>query len=256
MAASGLHGRPTFHTAIGGDHEGNNSAANVPTQMVRAKSQNMQMDLKKRRPGQGTIDDIAQRDLKAELEAREAEHFAKKNLGHQGQIEGGATLGKEAIEGGTEGSKDENTDIGATLGEAPVRKRPLLAAVDNPALDADDSDDGSASTDSEDSSDDEDDTAELMRELERIKKERAEEAARKERETLAVEVETNADAMLNGNPLLNGDGGSEGFAVKRRWDDDVVFKNQSRTEPKQKKRFINDTLRNDAHRKFMHKYIQ
>ena len=41
-----------------------------------------------------------------------------------------------------------------------------------------------------------------------------------------------------------------------RWDDDVVFKNQARDEPVAKKRFINDTIRNDFHRKFLSKYIQ
>ena len=44
--------------------------------------------------------------------------------------------------------------------------------------------------------------------------------------------------------------------VKRRWDDDVVFKNQARTEPKQQKRFINDTVRSDFHRRFLDRYIK
>lgn len=35
----------------------------------------------------------------------------------------------------------------------------------------------------------------------------------------------------------------------RRWDEDVVFKNQARDEPAKKKRFINDTVRSDFHRK-------
>merc|ERR1712146_399324 len=39
-------------------------------------------------------------------------------------------------------------------------------------------------------------------------------------------------------------------ALSRRWDDDVVFKNQARDEPKLKKRFVNDTIRNDFHRRF------
>jgi protein CWC15 len=41
-----------------------------------------------------------------------------------------------------------------------------------------------------------------------------------------------------------------------RWDEDVVFKNQSRGEEKEKKRFINDTVRNDFHRKFLRRYIK
>ncbi|CAI0378558.1 unnamed protein product [Linum tenue] len=42
----------------------------------------------------------------------------------------------------------------------------------------------------------------------------------------------------------------------KRWDDDVVFKNQTRGETKTPKRFINDTIRNDFHRKFLHKYMK
>lgn len=41
-----------------------------------------------------------------------------------------------------------------------------------------------------------------------------------------------------------------------RWDDDVVFKNQARGETKAPKRFINDTIRNDFHRKFLQRYMK
>ena len=44
--------------------------------------------------------------------------------------------------------------------------------------------------------------------------------------------------------------------VKRRWDEDVVFRNQTRGEPKQQKRFINDTIRNDFHRRFLNRYVR
>jgi protein CWC15 len=44
--------------------------------------------------------------------------------------------------------------------------------------------------------------------------------------------------------------------VKRRWDDDVVFKNQTKHEPKTAKRFVNDTIRSDFHRRFLNKYIK
>lgn len=46
------------------------------------------------------------------------------------------------------------------------------------------------------------------------------------------------------------------LCVVRRWDDDVVFKNQSRDEPTLKKRFVNDVTRSDFHRSFMKKYIK
>jgi hypothetical protein len=41
-----------------------------------------------------------------------------------------------------------------------------------------------------------------------------------------------------------------------RWDDDVVFKNQARSEPKAQKRFVNDTIRNDFHKRFLQRYIR
>ena len=47
------------------------------------------------------------------------------------------------------------------------------------------------------------------------------------------------------------------FQVKRRWDEDVVFKNCARSEPdKKKNEFINDSLRSEFHRKFMEKYVK
>ncbi len=68
--------------------------------------------------------------------------------------------------------------------------------------------------------------------------------------------------ILSGNPLLKDKYAASGseksdLKVKRRWDDDVVFKNCSRAEPdKSEKTFINDSLRSDFHRKFMDKYIK
>ena len=50
--------------------------------------------------------------------------------------------------------------------------------------------------------------------------------------------------VLRGNPLVQAAPDQElNFGVKRRWDDDVVFKNQDRGAPKKQQRFINDTIR-------------
>uniref|UniRef100_A0A1A8QVC8 histone acetyltransferase n=1 Tax=Nothobranchius rachovii TaxID=451742 RepID=A0A1A8QVC8_9TELE len=48
------------------------------------------------------------------------------------------------------------------------------------------------------------------------------------------------------------------FRVKRRWDDDVVFKNCAKgvDEARKEKRFVNDTLRSEFHKKFMEKYVK
>ena len=98
-----------------------------------------------------------------------------------------------------------------------------------------------------------DDEAELLAELERIKKERAEEAAKKQKEEQAEKEVQLQEEVARGNPLLNQ---GPAFQVKRRWDDDVVFKNQARGEPKAQKRFINDTIRNDFHKRFLTRYIK
>lgn len=64
----------------------------------------------------------------------------------------------------------------------------------------------------------------------------AEEEARREKEK--------EEALRSGNPLLaiagggGGAGGSVDFGVKRRWDEDVVFKNTTRGEVKVRSRTI------------------
>lgn len=94
----------------------------------------------------------------------------------------------------------------------------------------------------------------------KIKKERAEEQARKEQEQKAEEERIRMENILSGNPLLKFTGPSQpqaNFKVKRRWDDDV-FKNCAKgvDDQKKDKRFVNDTLRSEFHKKFMEKYIK
>jgi protein CWC15 len=116
-------------------------------------------------------------------------------------------------------------------------------------LDADD--DMSINSSSEESDEEEDDTAELMRELEKIKRERAEEQERLEKEQMEKEQELREREAITGNPLLHD---KKEFSIKKRWDDDVILKNQAKEfEEKPKKRFINDMIRSDFHRKFMNK---
>lgn len=110
---------------------------------------------------------------------------------------------------------------------------------------------GSDSSESED----EDDTAALYAELAKIKAERAAEKARQEAESEAKERDERDHSLATGNPLLNT--GPKDFNVKRRWDDDVIFKNQARgIDDKPKNRFVNDMLRSDFHKKFLNKYVK
>jgi len=119
-----------------------------------------------------------------------------------------------------------------------------------------------SSSDEEDDSD-EDDTDELLAELAKIKAERAEEEARKQAELQEQNERLRSEKILHANPLMDiagklaGEGGgADDFTVKRRWDDDVVFKNCAKSEDhKEEKRFVNDTLRSDFHRRFIERYF-
>lgn len=82
----------------------------------------------------------------------------------------------------------------------------------------------------EEESEEEDDTDELLRELEKIKRERAEEKTRQEREQSAAQAAVREIEVATSNPLLNlaaALGQTPGinttvpgtFSVKRRWDD-------------------------------------
>ncbi|KAL2872577.1 spliceosome-associated CWC15 family protein [Aspergillus lucknowensis] len=199
--------------------------------------------LKTRQLGQGTEGESQHRDLRAELLQAEAAHFAKKQGGTVGEAPTESIPPKRQLEGGPsngDGDVDEDAD---------AKRRRILEETRD--IDADS--DGSEEDSSEEESDDEDEAAELMRELEKIKKERLAQKEKEERDRAAEEEEQREYDIARGNPLLN----PTELNMKRRWDDDVVFKNQARgTEEKRGKEFVNDLLRSDFHKKFMSKYVR
>jgi protein CWC15 len=97
-----------------------------------------------------------------------------------------------------------------------------------------------------------------MREFEKIKREREDEQKRKEIERQNEILKKKQEEMLEGNDLMNsGSAGGSSYSLKRRWHEESVFKNQSKTiRLSERKRFINDTVRSDFHKKFLNKYIQ
>ncbi|SMY22247.1 unnamed protein product [Zymoseptoria tritici ST99CH_1A5] len=225
--------------------------------------------LKYRQQNQGTPAEQAKRDLRAELLRAEAKHYAKKEgreITDEDEDEVSIqkqTLQLEAVEednaGGVKrkiGTVEPGLD-GEPEEDYEAKKRRVLEETRD--IDAD-SDASSSSSDSEDDDDDEEDeTAELMRELAKIKAERAEAAAKAAAEQAKKDEEQREKDIALGNPLLNDGRSKDGdYGVKRRWDDDVVFKNQGRgTEERGKeKRFVNDLLRSDFHRRFMDKYVR
>ena len=223
--------------------------------------------LKFRQATQGAPDEQARRDLKAELLKAERAHYAKSQgralPEDEDEDEGPPTVEvRGAIEAGVkrklgdangDGGGAEDQDAWAEEEDYESKKRRVLEETKD--IDADSASSSESSEESDD--DEEDETAELMRELAKIKAERAEAAAKAAAEQAAKDQEQREKDIALGNPLLNAEQGRD-FGVKRRWDDDVVFKNQARgTEERGKeKRFVNDLLRSDFHRRFMDKYVR
>lgn len=220
--------RPTFEPARGGSGRNEKDLSAISRQ-YSSRDLPGHTKLKFREHGQGTQEEVRSRDFRKELEDRE-------------------TNVKVTRSGGTIRPSNSNAE--------PQHKRLKLDQVPAASLDADDPLDEDDSSDS----DSDDDTEALLAELDKIKKERAMEQAKKEIERRQEEERIRMENILSGNPLLthySAGSSKSDHKVKRRWDDDVVFKNCARTEPEKKANvFINDSLRSEFHKKFMEKYIK
>ncbi|CAL8281396.1 unnamed protein product [Arctogadus glacialis] len=234
--------RPTFEPARGGRGKGEGDLSALSKQ-YSSRDLPGHTKLKYRQPTQDNQDEVRARDFRRELEERER-----------------VVVREKARE---RGPRDHTTSSSSSSSSS---KRPRLDQIPAANLDADDPlTDDDEDEDSDEDSDD-DDTAALLAELEKIKKERAEELERKERDQKAEEERIRMENILSGNPLINLAGQPQpvqpqnpaAFSVKRRWDDDVVFKNCAKgvEEARKEKRFINDTLRSEFHKKFMEKYVK
>lgn len=244
--------RPTFDPARGKDAQ---RGPAYHTRLITAHQ-----TLKFRRQTQGTSDERSNVDFRAALLQAESAHYAKK----AGSDPAAAITAPET-------SNTKDTHVPSAI-EAPqdyeARKQKLLAETrnidgssDEEDADADGAQNRDADSDSESESD-EDEEALLMRELAQIKKEKAEAAAKEAAAKAAKEAEQREIDIAKGNPLLNApvENDTHSYGVKRRWDDDVVFKNQARgtseKEQGQRREFVNDLLRSDFHKRFMSRYVR
>ncbi|KAF5387283.1 hypothetical protein D9757_006867 [Collybiopsis confluens] len=255
--------RPTWDPAQAKDVKGGSRQVSVRDMPAHKK-------LKFRQVGQTSASEVQKRDLRAELLAAEREARNKKRKAE------GKPLEEVEEKAAIEAPADD---------EANKRRKMLQEAI---ALDRDDEDDEEQDEagdndaaggkdkkideddeDDDDDSEEEDDTAELLRELEKIKRERAEEKARLEREQSASDAASREAEIATSNPLLNlaaalgqpstgiNTAAPGTFAVKRRWDDDLIFKNQAMSSrDKPQGQFVNDLLRTEFHKKFMSKFIK
>ncbi|XP_054611683.1 protein CWC15 homolog [Dunckerocampus dactyliophorus] len=238
--------RPTFEPARGGRGKGEGDLSALSKQ-YSSRDLPGHTKIKYRQPTQDAPEEVRTRDFRRELEERE--HVAAREKTRE------------------RGPREHTTSSSSSSSSSS--KRPRLDQIPAANLDADDPlTEDDEDDDSEEDSDD-DDTAALLAELEKIKKERAEEQERREREQKAEEERIRMENILSGNPLINLAGQQQQqqqqiaqnpttFKVKRRWDDDVVFKNCAKgvDKARKEKRFINDTLRSEFHKKFMEKYVK
>ena len=94
------------------------------------------------------------------------------------------------------------------------------------------------------------DEEELLRELEKIKREREEEAVMRQRAAEEEERMEQRSVSANSNPLMADQ------KVQKKWWEDTVFRGQAKQDSKQKKTFVNDTVRSDFHRKFIDRFVK
>jgi protein CWC15 len=164
-----------------------------------------------------------------------------------------ADVDEEGIRARYDDDDEDEDDGGKGGGWSDLEDGPTGEGQQSDQSDLDASDDDESDLDSGD----EDEEAALQAELAKIRAERAAAKAREDAEAAEVEQAQMEEAALTGNPLLDSGSASSSGRLKRRWNDDVVFRNQARGEPDQnKKRFINDTVRNDFHKRFLNKFIK
>lgn len=227
--------RPTYFAAVG-----KSSYGGIRSRHISAKDQNGQTQLKFRQIGQSSVEEMREKDLRQELEKNEQINSVDKNN----------TMSLIQDE-------EKKVDVTLLLKNKPELDEEVLKKYDDADVDDDRSDGSFDESSEEEDDDDDDDEEELQAELERIREERAIAQAKKEEEERMLAEQISKDSALKGNPLLNINNQNDLSAkIKRRWNEDVVFRNQAKDEPDHKKRFINDTIRSDFHRSFLKKFIK
>lgn len=166
--------------------------------------------------------------------------------------------GADSDVSGTLDQDYDDSDLSFSEAEEVRRKSKKGGPADGASVGASESSDDDDDYDDDDDS--EDSEEELRRVLEQVRREREEEAKRKKAAEEAAASHQEALSALASNPLLAAQLGqaneNEFVATKRRWDDDIVFRNQAREVKDTKKRFTNDIIRSDFHRAFLNKYFK
>jgi protein CWC15 len=271
--------RPTYNPTRGGNIQGGNKLYN-PSQQYSSKDLPGNLTLKKRKPGQGANSEIKTKDFKRELMERENKLKNKYNLNlvssiyeeeesnydHQSNLSK-IDLTSDLLDLDTSKKKQrldsfsEEKDFSEIKSHTSNNNISLITGNENDFVFLQDKDDEfsederdkeNVSNKQNDYNEDEDTEEELYREYEKIKKMREEENKKLLKEQAEIIKQQTQEQVLIGNPLLN----TGSYSLKKKWFEDTVFKNQAKNEPKIKKRFVNDTVRSDFHRKFLSKSVQ
>lgn len=216
--------RPTWNSVVA---SGTNPSGNLivaQSRKVANRDAASFLSLKERQAGQGTRDERPSRkELMQDLEKKEKK-------------------AKDEREGKVQDKKDEprGYDKAKKIEDNPFPEDADEEVPSEPEKEEE-----------EDEEDDDEDTEELMRELAKIKKEREAEAEALKATQAKQDERARRDEIMMGNPLV----AATDTSLKRKWDDETVFKNQAKLIPKQKQRYINDAVRSDFHKKFLNKYV-
>lgn len=272
--------RPTFDSAKGKNSQSSGTILHTRSLPAHTK-------LKYRQRGQGGLAGLLDKDatensgtLRESAEEKRA-HLRTQLLQREETHNERRLTDKRRLPSTSQDSNNEDVKHGEDASETVALKRARLEDLVN-TIDADDNssssedeadgntnnntkivgadsvsdEDSESGSESESESEDED---ELQRELEKIRQERAEQKAREEAREREREQEAREKEIAYGNPLLNNSKGSANSSSgsRRKWNDDVVFKNQAKgVDDKKDNGFINDMIRSEFHRKFMNKYIK
>ncbi|KAN0109864.1 Pre-mRNA-splicing factor Cwf15/Cwc15 [Russula decolorans] len=268
--------RPTWDPAQAREVKGGSRQYSVRDMAAHTK-------LKFRQPGQTSVSEVKKTNLRAELLAAETESRAKKRKAAGLPVEDVSPVvpvaaiedeeskkRRKVLQDALEMDKDADSDDDADA-DADSPKGGDANGDHTKSGENGDGGDGDVveDEDEDDDEDGEDETAELFRELEKIKRERAAEKERVDQAEAAVTEAEREAQIATANPLLNlaaALGNAPGinttapgtFAVKRRWDDDLIFKNQAASDKDNARagQFVNDLLRTEFHKKFMSRFIK
>ncbi|VEU41098.1 unnamed protein product [Pseudo-nitzschia multistriata] len=248
--------RPTWKAAVGKASEGGWGSGGAGSQGLSVLDMPAHTKLKFRKGDQVVDRQKALKESLLKLETAEKEATKKllkrPAVDEKVEEEGRLKLLKQTAEVDERAIQAKYNDADALSSDDDSGDGDGWSEADNDDLDASSSDED----DSDDDSDDEDEEAALYAELAKIRAEREAAKQKEEAEEAARNEEKLEEAALLGNPLLASGNDHDTGRLKRRWNEDVVFRNQAKGEPEIKKRFINDTVRNDFHKRFLNKFIR